>query len=110
LLIILTKEKSFYKKMNVSIYIKGGASGNATLAGYIECAYLHTLVQRNLFGGIEIFYERKGDAVKALAEAYRALRRDYRDRGVGISKGRDSLSFDTSTAYIWPPSASPVTL
>jgi hypothetical protein len=110
LLIILTKEKSFYKKMNVSIYIKGGASGNATLAVYIESAFLHTLVQHDLFGAVEIFYERKGDAVKALAEAYRALKRDYRDRDVSISKSRDSLTFDTSTAYIWPPSASPVTL
>jgi hypothetical protein len=97
--------------MNVSICIRGGTSDNATLAGYIECASLHTLVQYNLFGGdIEMFYARKGDAVKALAEAYRALKRDYRDRDVSISRSRDSLTFDTSTAYIWPPSASPVTL
>jgi hypothetical protein len=96
--------------MKASIYIKGGASGNATLAGYIESAYLHTLVDRNLFGDIEIFFDRKGDAVKALAEAYRALRRDYRGHGVSIAKGRDSLTFDASTASIWAPSASPVTL
>jgi hypothetical protein len=96
--------------MEVSICIRGGASGNATLAVYIESAFLHTLVQHDLFGAVGIFYERKGDAVKALAEAYRALKRDYRGRDVSISKSRDSLTFDTSTAYIWPPSASPVTL
>lgn len=88
--------------MKVTIYITGQINGNSHLATSINGA---KEVTRTMFNGYALKFETKGEAVKAIREAYNSLCQDEpelkgRLGGIRVTKDRDVLYYDASKAII----------
>lgn len=88
--------------MKTTIYISGQISGNFTLANKISAVGDDIVEQKNgMFNSKVIVFETKKAALKAMWEAYKALRIDKVDaKASRLHYYKGYLSYDASSAKI----------